>query len=746
MEKSFNARTPVLFQNPTHPMNYRNPKKRWILVPMCAYKVSVPYPRDNALNIFQETILKLLNSGSRTASKGYDPMSLNETQWMAGALCLREELVNFILKELQDRNLIDKRRRVTDLGNKMLQEGAAAYEMATGYVFYNYATKTYMDAFIPDDKYNEVDTLSRREGKIKFCTNHSAADPKPKTGIVINTDTTADVEPNVYEILNICKRHSKRSRRIGFRYEESEEVVTLADKERMKAELPGEVKSVRLLGSKRDIYVATYLFMDAGDILNLSKMQVCYPFGEGVSPSILEAVEKLTRTSENETLKAEIIGLKQEVNSLNDTELEEIRKNHSNAESAIKSLLSEEIHKYPAVLDMLLAVEESYQLVGGLIRKNKGGNIEIIKEKMKEYIRNNYNLISSILIYTIRANDSFRESEVHRHNEQNAVMLSEYAKRIGFENEVNVFESFFRLKKGTITNSVREQHMSGLFAYNIICAKNSVNHPFYRLAEELPDFISYLFRLRNLRNESSHANDVMRDFDTLREYRKKNMYIAYLLLDGLTFREEKRQENEDNLDKINFVKVQREAERLCDEKYTENMRRNSNIVRQLRNLQSEIYIQGDGYPRCASEVFESIFKAIGAKRIDLNYADSFGDYMDEEENKRILAQMQGLGFCISKLPFYRKSDVTATMRMYANGTLMTLFYAFYFSEMARGSDIFGKLAAGCPEFITLLSEIHENRGHIGKMAFSDPKLDYTKKHIDHAVNTLLDVLAEAEFL
>ena len=48
----------------------------------------------------------------------------------------------------------------------------------------------------------------------------------------------------------------------------------------------------------------------------------------------------------------------------------------------------------------------------------------------------------------------------------------------------------------------------------------------------------------------------------------------------------------------------------------------------------------------------------------------------------------------------------------------------------------------CPEFIKLIEEIHSNRGHSGKMDFRDKKLDYTKKHIDYAVNSFLEVMFE----
>ena len=110
MEKSFNNRTSVIYQNPQHPQNYKMVKRRWLMVPMCEYKVSVPYPKPNTLNLFQMTILKLLVSGSK------------EDEYIAKALCLNTELVSFIVDELEQRKLIDSRRRVTESGLKLVIE------------------------------------------------------------------------------------------------------------------------------------------------------------------------------------------------------------------------------------------------------------------------------------------------------------------------------------------------------------------------------------------------------------------------------------------------------------------------------------------------------------------------------------------------------------------------------------------------------------------------------------------------
>lgn len=118
---------------------------------------------------------------------------------------------------------------------------------------------------------------------------------------------------------------------------------------------------------------------------------------------------------------------------MSDTDLDAVRKGHSESEKKIKSILSDKIDNYPAVRDALLSVESSYLLVKELIDSNKGSNREIIKKNLDDYIVHNYNLLSSILIYTAQKYDYFTDAELANHVEQNSVVLKELAKRLVFQ-------------------------------------------------------------------------------------------------------------------------------------------------------------------------------------------------------------------------------------------------------------------------------------------------------------------------
>ncbi len=739
MERSFNNRTSVIYQNPMHPKNYKIVKRRWVLVPMCEYKVSVPYPKPNALNLFQMTILRLLISGSK------------DDAYIAGKLCLHEELVAFVIDELKGYQLIDERRRVTAKGLELVRTGAEFYEIKTGYVYYNYVTKTFMDAFIPDDKHNEVETGSRYDGRIKFDLG-TVADREWKNGIILNVDTSATVAPTPYDVIAICKKHNRRTRNLGFMDEETDDIKSMAEAEKEKTrgedmDLPWEIQSVKMLGTQKDVYVATYLFMAADDVINRSKLQVCYPFGEGTSANLVECVDKLSHKKENTELKNEILGLKDDVFGMSDAELDAVRKGHSDAEKKIKRILSDKIDNYPAVRDALLSVESSFLLVKELLEANKGSNRDIIKKNLDDYIVNNYNLLASILIYTAKEYDYFTDAQLANHVEQNAVLLKELARKQGFVvADGREADKFFRVKSRAVKEATNasQQQLNALFAYNLIVADHVPEHPFYKLAKNVPELVPYLSRLRDLRNDSAHPNEMQQEFKWISSYRKKNMFIAFLLLNGLQFNNDGEEEQEGSSgSKEKFVKAMREAEQKCESIYKkEYFQRSGNIANQLRNLQFEILLKGENYPNRASEVFEAILKEILSRRLVPDGIKVVKDSSKQELREELLKEMQEFGFNVSDTPFYYKDRVLATFRDYTRGTLIPLFYAWYYSESMRTDGMLKELSARCPDFIKLIDDVHNNRGHSGKMDFKDKKLDFTKQHIDNAVNSMLDIMFE----
>lgn len=733
MAKLFNERTEVLFQNPTFPKGYYNgkPLEKWLLLPMCAYKVSVPYPKDNALNLFQETILKLLAGGSKSDEEIANKLSLNIS------------LVEFIVNELHERDLITGRRSLTNKGYTLLNDDDDSYELKIGYVFYNYLTKTYMDTFVPDEELCSVGIRNRRGNKVQFYIDEAVANPVYKEATIVHADNEENViQPTAYDIIGICKRHKRRKQMLI--PDEVNEVVTLADKEKKDAsELPKNIEKVSFLGEYRYVYVATDITLPSDDVINKSKIQMCYPFGVGFASNILEVVMQLSDREVNEDVKDVIVGLRKEAYGMTDRQLEETKKEQAEVNIAIRKILSNNIENYPHIYRMLLNVESNYVFIQSLLKKNTGSNYEFIQKKMNDYIVDNYDLLAGILIEVMQKYNDYNNGILTKYQSSNSDVLSEMAKQIGFSDDENLFGRFFALKRGTINGAYASSKVDALMAYNMIVASRTNGHPFHELARKVPQFITYLSKLIELRNEGKHGNAVEYNFNTIAAYSIKNMYIASILLDGLDFNQE-RNFDFDNERLINpdRIKVVKNAEAEVERIYTSNVKKYSTVLGKLVSLQEEILLKGDEYPGRVSEVLESIFKHICKSRININALSKIKDYKDPDANALYLKKMNEYGFDVKTIPYYDLRKLTKTFNNYHNATLGTLFYAWFFSEEINDENLLPIIAQRIPYLMQVIEDTNIGRGHNGKKDFESRELDFLKGHVDNTVNVLIEMMVE----
>ncbi|MCD8238643.1 MAG: hypothetical protein LUC92_04805 [Clostridiales bacterium] len=331
----FNERTEVIYQNPSHPKTYIQGKyeKRWLLLPMCAYKVSVPYPKDSELNIFREAVLKLLAGGAKSDEQ------------LADMLMLNLSLVEFIVNELEERGLITKRRLITREGEQVLKYNGTDYDIKIGWVFFNYVSNCFADAFVADSELNIVSTDRRNRSWIRFYTDESTASPQVETGFIVHTDNEENyIKLTETDVLKICQKHKKRSRRL---------IHDETDDRENSMSLPPNIEKVCILGEKRYVYTAAYMFLPTEDLINRSRLQLCYPFGTGLSPQITEDVLKASKKAENETLSKVINGLYKQVYALTEKQSEQTKNAYHAFGNKIIKRLSENITRYPFVFDLL---------------------------------------------------------------------------------------------------------------------------------------------------------------------------------------------------------------------------------------------------------------------------------------------------------------------------------------------------------------------------------------------------------
>lgn len=716
-------------------------EKQAVLLPMKACKVLVPYPKDDALNLFQETILKLLNCGAK------------EGKWLAEKLSLDLSLVEVVIKELYERKLITKSRNITDEGTRVLEDDSLSYDMKTGYVFYDYVSKTYMDAFIPDSKFKPSEIRSRKKEAniIQFLFDSTDPNSDYESAVVIKADKPeADINPSIYDVLKVCRKQRNRERMMftgNFTEEKDEDVIRFAHSDK-----------VSLLNDNKDVYVATYLVIPTGDIVNKSNMQVLYPFGEGLSSQLIDPIKIVANHPENDSLKNAIEELKKKQTGLTENEKRGVRTYNEDTIKRVDAILSANIQNYPYVNKRALEVESKRENILRLIKENKGKNWETINSNINDYIIAIYRLLAAALIDVSDKNDYFKNL-LNSDPKHNADTLKEIALQCGFRDDV-VFEKYFRVKKGRVIGAYgsegakSSEEVCALVALNLLEAKDNIEHPFYKLAQAEPTFVVDTFKLTCLRDDGMHGNDIEYNFNHVEDLGKKFFKVVSLVLDGLSFNEEHFILDESSLLNENSIKHRKAAEHQVESLFTRGVNRYTGLTNKLVELIEEqtygeeflkdstsrtISKTGESYPTYVAETLEFILKELCKRRIEKKALCNLKGYTDEY-GEELLKQIKVQGFNASSIPYYSLPNISKSFGNYKMGTMQSNFYVWYFSELEQPDNLIPELAVICPNYVQVISDAVDVRNHAGIKAYSDKSLDYIKANLIDCVNQIIDLM------
>lgn len=733
----------LLYFEPKVPEGYFRSgyEKQAVLLPMRACKVLVPYPKDDTLNLFQETILKLLNCGAK------------EEKWLAEKLALDISLVEVVIKELYERKLITKSRNITEEGSRVLEDESLSYDMKTGYIFYDYVSKGYMDAFIPDKKFRPSEIRARKKDSniIQFLFDSTDPNSHYESAVVIKADKPEkDIDPSIYDVLKICRKQRIRERmQFSGNYTEQKD----EDSERF-----AYSDKVSLLNDNKDVYVATYLVIPTGDIVNKSNMQVLYPFGEGLSSQLIDPIKTIADHPENNPLKKAIDELKENQTRLTDSERRGVRAYGEETIKRIDSILSTNIQNYPYVNKRALEVESKRENILRLMKENKGKNWETIKSNINDYIIAIYRLLAAALIDVSDKNDYYKNL-LNSDPKHNADTLKEIALQCGFTDD-DVFEKYFRVKKGRVISAYgsegakSSEEVCALVALNLLEAKENIEHPFYKLAQEDPAFIVDTFKLTCFRDDGMHGNDIEYNFKQVENLGKRFIKVVSIVLDGLEFNEEQFDLDDSVPVNENSIKHRKAAEHQVENLFTRGINRYPGLTNKLVELieeqtYGEEYMKdpdigkmsktGESYPTYVAEVLEFILKELCKRRIEKSALSKLEAYSDEY-GKKLKQLMLNQGFHVKSIPYYALPNISKSFRDYKMGTMQSNFYVWYFSELEQPDNMIPELARIAPDFVQVISDTVEVRSHAGIKAYSDKGLGLIKEKLVDCVNQIVDLM------
>lgn len=733
----FDERTPVIYQDPA-PTEFVNARKfqKWILLPLIAHKVLVPYPKDRVMNVFQETVLKLFRSGHKTP------------EYIADRLLLHLELAEHIIEELLLKGFLSDAYTVTQYGEEALREQVEPHEMKAGYVFYDVLSGTYWDTFLFDEQLQTVEAPhSDRLNVYRSFAHGNVGNPKWEKALVLRSGLDKEPEPpGSIDILKICYRHDRRMRQLrrGGNGRDIQDV-----------QLPPNTEKVKYLGDSRPLYAATMMFIPMVAGGDASYWHVCHPFMGGLSQNLRQSLEHLKEAPEHRTLKDEIRALTELAYGVTDTERELSRsESEKQAAAYLTGILGEGIRSRHTLYRQLVELHNLSAALSGM-SGSLGKHYDTVQSKMSAYIDASYRLMAEVL-YALKQQDQgyFRTDYLQGDAHRNSEILGTVANRIGFKDAGDgaVYPRMLNVKKGAVEYADESMDVKSLLAANLLTAGEVTDHPFWRLAKRVPQFIVFLDDLKNKRNAISHSVDETFLYKTVEIMFPRLLYLISILFDGLHF-----QYDRDNRPQITFGEDETDgfsteidqklyllSESAADDALGPVGRDYATVRKALIDLYYIRKTRAGNFLVGCSRVLEEALSVWGRNTLDSDAAASIGP--DMERNLRSLKERlapYGLEFDPDKLPrsfrTVKPGKVKATFRNFEKGVLSTKVYALLYSSLRNGSPVLEDIGRQAANFVTVCAVVSDKRKHGGGAMPPAQEADALLRSVTELTKSLLPI-------
>ncbi len=708
--------TPVVHQTPSiQDEKLTINKRKWILLPTIAYKILVPIEKEQRLNFFQQTILRLCLSGYKTA--GY----------ISDKLLLKEELVQYIIGELMDQELLEKNGIVSKKGQEALDELNKPYELKIGYIFFDLLTRTYWDQFIlTDDLHYASAEFGDYTRKIEMGRIDA---PKKRQALVLPPLNEQFNRPTALDALTVINRYGNRLKGLqqGIMYSKEENIPFL----------PRNIEKVEFLEEAIPIYLTTFIYM-AADVLNKSNWEVCHPFGGGPSAKLQDYLNNLRNTNEN--LRDHIKDLVEETLRTSNIERQEnMSKEELGTRQYLKEVLGHEILMYPSVVSQAQRLCQKFNDLQKLMKQtNRGSNFDDIQTQLSTFLIQSAEIIEETL-FVMRHLHKVRDQKrvlsyntiLSKHRFKNADLLADVAKLIGFidypTKEEQVFHRFLAVAMGDVKYVDQSKKLQALVAYHLLAARDQLDHPFHQLAKTFPICIQYFERLMNKRNEFAHTTDTTYYIKTTDKVFLYTLKIISVLLElpfneAVVAQQVKYEQDELLIDK----KERLLCEKTVDLKTSSTIRTQQKLFKALVDVHYYRKTRNHHFVLKATAVLEELFN-LWLNQISLQDAGRFIK-RDGRQTLYVMERMlneYGFVVNIERLPQSFTHTNTQKLKLEVqklkDSVLSRKVYAFLASICAHKNIRWAELAKAYPNLILLTAEISDKRKH-GHVVLEDEEM------------------------
>jgi len=445
--------------------------QRDILWPCHAFNITVPVQKERDLNIFEETVLKMID------------VETSETKKLSELLSLNVELVDFIKSRLIELELISERFELRAEGIKLIEKfenEEEEYEVVT--LFINLISGEILPVII--QKLEIIKEYELKGNRVSFKIG-SAGNGKEVKATKIRYISehkkkrirTTDVIKTVHSFRRLYNRFSS----------------TLGSKINL-PKFARNMGSVTINEIAEEVYLHCKVMIQKGS----SDFLVTDPFGFDFSSQLTKDIQNDDNDNFLKDLRSQA-----ESRSLENEEYENL-----NDDWAKEIFVINELNKHQSIKRHLKKVEENYQK--SKEKNDSSDNEQQIKNDKSNMVKKLYEVMENTLKQIEKDYPSemeYKEIFVSQSSTINQQMLEKFAIKLGFN--IPKYKSFLNLQPNMITSLdngiIRPEAM---IALALSKANVDDNHPFHLLAKNVPDFFDYIKRLQGYRNSVAHGSEL----------------------------------------------------------------------------------------------------------------------------------------------------------------------------------------------------------------------------------------------
>jgi len=442
-------------------------EKQNILWPCHAYSISIPQKKKSKLNIFEETVLKMI------------AVELGDTEKLASLLCVEEELVSFIQNRLVQLDLLTDRFDLTATGEDLV----TIWQNKTGDDLEYISATVFVDLLSGNTlPYLHIGEIVFQP--IKKISNESIRFEKGSSGrsddidaikIGLSKDAYWRTKPTANNIVKVSREYKKRYRQYALLNPQNE------------IDQPPSIpkaEAISIQDSPELVYLHCQLIMQKG---NSDVLLITDGFGFGFSDVFANYLQQ------------------QDWNWITKFKQKAVVDVNGGANQGTSETTINKPFKYPDISKHLKRCKKSLDTIENTENNSDGENKK--KRETENTIKNlyialEYCLRQVVVNHPVPEWQSILSSQDYKENES---LLYQFAEKIGLT--VTCKEKpILQVKAGAIKQIEHgKTELQPLLALAITGASNQSGYPFNHLAKKYPLALKLLIDLKKLRDPIAHG-------------------------------------------------------------------------------------------------------------------------------------------------------------------------------------------------------------------------------------------------